>query len=108
MSIPNVTPTAERPLDSARNLVSRPPIVPVSQLRRLTMRKWEIVVHLYHDGLTYDQIAQRLEIKPRTVANHVEQIAARLPGDQPPAWKVMRVAARLIEMGYGEEGEKPH
>jgi len=71
-------------------------------LRRLTMRKWEIVAHLYHDGLTYAQIAERLGISVRTVARHVEEIAWQIPGDQDPAWKVLRVAHLLLEKGYGE------
>jgi DNA-directed RNA polymerase specialized sigma24 family protein len=70
--------------------------------RRLTMRKWEIVAHLYHDGLTYEEIATRLGISPRTVTKHIEQIALRYPGEQPPAWKVLRAASTLLEMGYGE------
>jgi hypothetical protein len=71
------------------------------------MRKWEIVAHLYHDGLTYEQTAERLGISVGTVSRHVEQIAWQIPGDQPPAWKVLRTAARLLELGYGN-GDGPH
>jgi DNA-binding response OmpR family regulator len=63
-------------LARARNLLRR--IAPLSSERpaNLTPREHEIIC-LLAEGLTQDQIADRLVISPRTVATHLERILAK-------------------------------
>jgi FixJ family two-component response regulator len=69
-------------------------------LKRLTPAQFRVVALLFHDALDYARIAQQLSIRVRTVKMHVECVARELPGHGPPAWKVLRHAEALLEMGF--------
>jgi DNA-binding CsgD family transcriptional regulator len=53
------------------------PTPPVPPACPLTARQWEIL-RLFHEGMGYKQIAERLGIKFTTVRSHGEQIRAKL------------------------------
>lgn len=69
-------------------------------LRRLTRSQFAVVALLYRDELDYPEAARRLNVRIRTIRMHVEYVARDLPGRGPPAWKVLRYAERLLEMGF--------
>ncbi len=46
----------------------------------------KLVAILVGKGHRYEEIADRLSIKPTTVKYHAEEAARRLPGDLPPKW----------------------
>ncbi len=73
-------------------------------LRRLTPAQFRVVALLYHDELDYRLIGERLGLSIRTVKAHVEHVSQSLPGHGPPAWKVLRYAEELIEMGFEGDG----
>lgn len=54
----------------------------------LTPRQRE-VVRLLLDGRDVRQIAVILRCTPATVRKHIEQIAGRLPGPQPPMRRIL-------------------
>ena len=56
---------------------ARQPVVGASDAFDLTRREGEIL-GLLAEGLTQDQIAERLVIAPRTVATHIERILGKL------------------------------
>jgi FixJ family two-component response regulator len=70
----------------------------MSDLRaRLTTRQREIVI-LLHMGKGYREVAGALGITRRTVRIHVQTIARRLDGDDPPLRRVLRHAERLLNL----------
>ncbi len=73
------------------------------KLRRLTPGQFRVVALLWHDQLDYAGIAERLGISVRTVRMHVEYAARDLPGKGPPAWKLLRYADELLELGFSDE-----
>lgn len=54
------------------------------------------VVELLADGLSCPQIARKLGIALPTVRQHVRDIAARLPGDQPALRRIRARASELL------------
>lgn len=62
---------------------------------KLTPRQRD-VVRLLADGLSCPAIACKLGIAERTVRQHVENIAARLTGSQPPIRRIVANADRLL------------
>ncbi len=78
----------------------------VKRLRRMTPGQFRVVALLWHDHLDYAGIAAKLNIRPRTVKAHVECVARDLPGDGPPAWRVLRHAEDLLDMGFAGDGVK--
>jgi DNA-binding NarL/FixJ family response regulator len=67
-----------------------------SPARPLTGRQRTIVVCVV-GGAGYKQIAARLGISVRTVRQHVENIAAALPGEGAPRNRVMAWAHELLK-----------
>ena len=72
----------------------RVPITEYAPRKPLTHRQRQIVQGLA-DDLTYDEIAVRLRIAPRTVMAHVHAIALLLPGVSDPRDRVLRYAVIL-------------
>lgn len=62
---------------------------------KLTARQRQ-VVRLLAEGLSCPEVARRLAIALPTVRQHVRDIAARLPGDDRPALRRVRSAARTL------------
>ena len=62
---------------------------------RLTRRQREVVA-LVRAGLTAKEIALRLRIAPATVRKHIEAVADKLPGHQPPIRRIMLHADDLL------------
>ena len=56
------------------------------------------VVALVLEGLTYTSIAARCGISRRTVCNHVQGAAARLPGQQPARTRLLVYFASRKEL----------
>lgn len=65
-------------------------------MKPLTRRQRDVVRALL-DGLTCPQIARRLHISVRTVRQHVEDVAAVLPGSQPPIRRILLHAPKLLD-----------
>jgi DNA-directed RNA polymerase specialized sigma24 family protein len=74
-----------------------------AKLRRLTPGQFRVIALLWHDQMDYDHIANRLGISVRTVRMHIEYVARDLPGQGPPAWRVLRYAEDLLELGYSNQ-----
>lgn len=49
----------------------------------LSPRMWEIVTLVIEERMTYDEVAERLEISARTVKSYVREIARRAGGGSP-------------------------
>jgi DNA-binding NarL/FixJ family response regulator len=62
----------------------------------LTKRQRQ-VVELLQQGLTCPQVARRLGIRLLTVRAHVRDIAAKVPGQQPPIRRIVLNAVTLLE-----------
>lgn len=62
---------------------------------RLTPRQRLVVLGI-SEGLTCRQIALRLGISKRTVERHIENIATKLPGNQPPIRRILQHVTTLI------------
>jgi hypothetical protein len=75
-----------------------------TKLRRLTPGQFRVVALLYRDEMDYERIATHLGIRSRTVKMHIECVSRDLPGHGPPAWKVLRYAEELLEMGFEGDG----
>jgi DNA-directed RNA polymerase specialized sigma24 family protein len=74
-----------------------------TKLRRLTPGQFRVIALLWHEELDYERIAARLGIGVRTVRMHIEYVARDLPGQGPPAWRVLRYAEDLLELGFCDE-----
>ena len=61
---------------------------------------------MWHDELNYAMVAARLDISERTVMAHIERVAQHLPGHGQPAWKVLRHAEKLLELGFGYDNDQ--
>lgn len=72
----------------------------MTKLRRMTPGQFRVVALLWHEQMDYPLIASRLGITSRTVKMHIECVSRDLPGHGPPAWKVLRHAEELLELGF--------
>jgi DNA-binding NarL/FixJ family response regulator len=63
---------------------------------KLTQRQRDVVV-LLDAGLLCWEIADRLQIAERTVRRHIEDIAKKVPGAQPPIRRILLNARKLLE-----------
>lgn len=80
----------------------------MTSLRRMTPGQFRVVALLWHEQMDYPLIAERLGITSRTVKMHVETISRNLPGHGPPAWKVLRHAGALLELGFDGDDVSKH
>ena len=62
-------------------------LVPASSELNLTDREYEIA-ELLAFGMSYKKIARKLEISTFTVDSHIQNIAAKLPGNGAPSRRV--------------------
>jgi len=81
----------------------RIPLTTFTPARRLTRQQFRVVALLYHNELSYPLIARELGISVRTVRAHIASAANWLPGHGDPAWKVLRYADKLLDLGFNEE-----
>lgn len=88
------------------NDTQRPALTTFTPPRRLTRQQFRVVALLYHNAMSYPMIARELGISIRTVRGHVAGAALWLPGHGDPAWKVLRWADTLLDMGFSEDEEK--
>ena len=58
------------------------------RVRPLAARQHAVAV-LIGQGLTYAEVAARLDMAPRTVGVHVARIAAKLPGATDPRHRII-------------------
>jgi DNA-binding NarL/FixJ family response regulator len=72
-------------------------VSPMSRPRSALTSRQRAVVALLDSGLTCPKIALRLGIKERTVRRHIEDIASKLSGDQPPIRRILAHAKELLE-----------
>ena len=80
-------------LARVRRLVQRTPLVSPAAASSLTKRELE-VLELLSEGLTQHEIAQRLEIRDKTVGSHIERILSKLG---------VRSRAQAVALAYREE-----
>lgn len=79
---------------------------PLERVPLLSLRKWEIVA-LLACGREYKAIAAQLEISWRTVSDHVQQIAERLPtGIADPRTRVLLYAREMLVMRIKLDAER--
>jgi DNA-binding transcriptional ArsR family regulator len=71
--------------------------------RKLTRAQFRVVALLYHNAMSYPMIAEAIGISIRTVRHHIASAALWLPGHGDPAWKVLRHADKLLELGYTDD-----
>jgi DNA-binding NarL/FixJ family response regulator len=72
-----------------------PPDLPVRFNTRLSSREAQ-VISLVRDGMTNQQIAERLELSPLTVKNHIQNILRKLEVSNRAQAVAKAVKARLI------------